>query len=271
MSAFDDMKADLLGSELDQLDEEQQLAMEQLLDYSAKLEERSTKSAVFHELLKSFNRNSYYLRAGLLGKQYLQGVPSFRKQMELDLKLADLYDECGGEPSALLVDSVISFIKDYLVPSFSPAGVLKVQRTNRKWSKAYDRLTSEEKAQLSLSWRALATIHIRSLPIALTEDQVVMDITTRLVGITKTALTPQAIVSWIGKEDKVTQATGIKDYGVAYLSLCFSLYSELGEWDSLASYFDPRGEAEAEHFSELDKEIADFAGLLSADGLLDEL
>lgn len=271
MSAFDDMKDNLLGSELDQLDAEQQLAMDQLLNYSAKLEERHTKSAMFNELLKGFNRNSYYLRAGLLGKQYLQGVPSFRKQMELDLRLAELYDECAGEPSALSIESVTTFMKEWLIPSFAPAGVLKVQRTNRKWSKGYDKLTSEEKAQLGISWRGLAATHIRSLPIALAEEQVVIDVASRLAESIGTELTPQAIVGWISKEDKVTQAAGIKDYAVAYLNLCFNLYSEIGEWDSLAAYFDPKGEVEAEHFSEMDREISDFAALLSADGLLDEL
>ena len=258
--------------DLDDLTAEQQGALDQLSAYATKLDKAHSKTAVFQELLKNFNRNSYYLRAGLLGKQYLQNVPNFRAQTELDLELANLYEACDGDPKQLPIDTITSFIKEWLIPCFAKGGVLKVQRTNRKWPASYNVLTPEEKAQLNLTWRSLALTHIRSLPAAFAETTLMLELTQSLAErVEATNLSPQAVVAWIGKEEKTTQAAGIKDYAVAYINLCFGLYEELGEWDSLAKFFDPKGELEAEGFSEMDREISDFAALLKADGLLDEL
>lgn len=271
MNPLDELDLSSLEEQDPKHDPEKQAALGQLTEYTARLEEREAKSELFNELLKSFNKNSYYLRAGLLGKQYLQGLPNFRAQTELDQQLAELYDSCGGVLSKLSMDEVGPFIKDWLVPALAKSGALKAQRTNRKWPSSYAKITADEKAQLSLTWRSLATGHIRSLPQEFAEHYPVPNIASRLSELTNSDVTPQLLVGWLFKEDKITQAAGTKDYAVAYLNLCFSLYAEMGAWDSLAKYFDPKGETEAEGFSEMDREITEFAALLSADGILGEL
>lgn len=258
--------------DLDNLTDEQQSALSQLADFATKLQNNQDHAATIGALVKNFNKQSYYLRAGLLGRQYLQSVPNFRKQMELDLKLADIYEACNGKLSEAPVAMLQGFITDWLLPAAISSGCLKAQRSNRRWPTSYGMIEPEEKSQLVIEWLGLATKHTKELTAYLADHPFVESLTSRLATRAQAGgLTPQVVLAWINKEEKVTQATGIKDYAVNYLNLCFHCYAELGEWDSLAKFFDPKGEAEAEDFAEMDREIADFAALLNADGLISEL
>lgn len=256
----------------DSLTAEQEGALALLDDFSAKLAAKDSHKGAVQDLVKGFNKQSHYLRMGLLGKQYLQGVPNFRKQMELDNKLAEVYEQVGGDINAVPVEWMREFIKEWLLPATVESKCLKAQRTNRKWPASYNVIQAHEKADLIIEWLGLASQHLSSVNERLADTVTVQALAPSIAERTHApTLTPQILVAFIAKEEKVTQAVGLKGYALAYLNLCFQCYAEIGEWDSLAAYFDPKGQAEAEGFANMEREIADFAGLLSADGLLDEL
>jgi hypothetical protein len=215
--------------------------------------------------LKDFNAKSFYLRTGLLGKQWLQKVPNYQAQKQLDEALVEIY-EAGwlGDCDQELVNV---FVAEDLVSALASGGVLKASRSNKKWPAKQEWISPDQKTGLTLAWIPLAAEWIKELPQKLAETEVVAELAQGASALMKTEVTPEHLVKWLLLEDTLTQASGIKDYSVAYLNLCSRIYHEAGGWVPLASVFDPKGSKSSGGFVEAEQDLASFLSTLKSDGL----